>query len=101
MTPETVHDFDIYEKGGFALELWDREGNYYSTGYGVQIDNTQMKISWTSLTLQAGSSPHQSYLVLGISPTAPITVWNEDNTKNLAIELGEYSAVLINFSQFN
>lgn len=81
----------------------------YGTGKGTiivqsmefQIDNTQMKISWTSLTLQAGSSPHQSYLVLGISPTAPITVWNEDNTKNLAIELGEYSAVLINFSQFN
>jgi len=100
MTAETLQDFDIKGKGGFALEVWDREGNYFSTEYGVQLDGSQMKISWTTLTLQSSESPNQSFLFLGIIPTAPITIWNEDNSKNLAVELNQFSGVVIHFDQF-
>ena len=97
LRPETLHSLDIKELGGFAIELWDKNGVYFSSELGS--DNIGVQVEIRRLNLDYGG-PITAQVVSTMSATlksnAPVKVWNIDNTKSHLIEV-EHLELLFTF----
>ncbi len=85
--PESLHELDIKKPGGFAIEVWDYSGEYYSSELGPQTKGGQIFIRNT-LTYMAGPMYNQvdPYMTMSLVNREPILLWNSDNTKKLEVE---------------
>jgi hypothetical protein len=86
LSPESYHDLDIRKPGGFAIEVWDMSGEYYSTELGPQTKGGQIFIRSTT-TYMAGPVYNQviPYMTISFENRQPIILWNADNTRNLEV----------------
>jgi len=89
-SPESYHDLDINKPGGFAIEVWDYSGEYYSSELGPQTKGGQIFIRNTT-TYMAGPVYNQvrPHMSLSFENRNPIILWNSDNTKSLEVEVNK------------
>jgi len=101
MKPGSTHELNIYKMGGFAIELWDKNGEYYSSELGLQKYGAQVEIRPVSIYLSGpNTNQYASKMVIQIANTTPIITWNEDNSKFLEVELDDNAVILVDFQQF-
>jgi len=100
LRPETKHRLDITELGGFAIELWDLDGAYYSTEFGTQETGTFIEPRRITFTYE-GPTYNQviNYLEVHLVSTKPIIVWNQSGSKSLTVDTN-HLGYIISFIQF-
>jgi len=100
LRPETKHRLDINELGGFAIELWDLDGVYYSSEFGDQENDTFIETRKMTLTYEGPTySQVYNHLKVNLVSTKPILVWNQSGTKSLTVYT-DYLSYLISFEQY-
>ena len=98
--PESKHPLDINVLGGFAIEVWDLNGEYFSSEFGVQDADTFIETRKIVTTLKGPVySQVYNYLEVYLVSTNPVKVWNQSGTESLTIDL-DYLRYLVGFSQF-
>ena len=100
LRPETKLQLDLSVLGGFAIELWDLEGVYYSSELGQQEADTYIETRQMNLKVE-GPTYSQVYNTIDIIlvTTKPVKVWNQTRTKSKLIEL-DWMKYTISFNQF-
>jgi len=100
LRPETKHKLDITELGGFAIELWDLNGEYYSSEFGEQETDTFIETRRMTLTFE-GPTYNQvdNFMEFYLVSSKPIIVWNQTGTVSLTVDTN-YSWHIIDFRQF-
>lgn len=101
MQPGSIHGFDISEAGEFAFELFDHEGNYFSTELANNQNQPTMKVlsSFLSLNEPDEFRDYTSRLILQIEVSGPIILSNQDATENRNIEFDSSVTFLIDIAQ--
>ena len=88
MKPGSFHNFDLSEEGGFAIELWDNSGNYYNSEFGLQTSDAQIYIdSHRTFIERPEFNQVDSFMEIWLYSTAPILLWNADQTKSIEVEI--------------
>lgn len=85
--PESYHDLDINKPGGFAIEVWDNSGDYYSSEFSPHPKGGQIFVLSTN-TYLAGPVNNQVVpnMNLLFESREPIILWNAENTKSIEVE---------------
>jgi len=91
MQPESLHDLDLSKNGGFGIEVWAKDGEYYSTEFNLAIQPGQVEIRLLDLNL-FGRLTGQiiSYMELTLQTTQPVRLWNEAKNDSLEVEFNFY-----------
>jgi len=97
LPPESFHDLDIKKPGGFAIEVWDYSGEYYSSELGPQTKGGKILIRNTN-TYMAGPvfNSQKPNMTISFENREPILLWNSDNTLNLEVEINRVDFLVIN-----
>ena len=77
MAPRSIHDFNINQDGGFALEVWARDGSYYSTEFGIQQDSAHIKILDILIDINGSGQVNNQVVLDHEGSEGKITLWNE------------------------
>ena len=89
--PESLHPLDTDQLGGIGIELWDKDGNYFSSELGNGNENVNIEVRELSLEYVGpvyGAVATQ--VTLTLYSNSPITVWNEANNISHQIEMPFY-----------
>jgi hypothetical protein len=103
--PGSQHFFDLGVDGGLALELFGRDGEYYSTEYSIGDNNASFTVYNSTLALidpaQIPEEKYSSILRIQFAANDQILLANEDGSKELLIEFEHpYISIGMNFGQF-
>ena len=103
--PGSQHGFDLTLDGGFAMELFGRDGEYYSTEYSKANNNGSFVVYNSNLMLidpdQIQEEKYSSILNITFTPAGQILLANEEGSKELLIEFDHsYISISMNFGQF-
>ena len=94
MKPGYLHPLDLTQEAGFAIETWDKNGTYYSTELGPQLEDAKIEIEELKIDLHDQLHPVQSSIKLIFKSTAPLTLWNENKTESIELKITNYSFVI-------
>jgi len=103
--PGSLHRFNLDTIGGFAIELFARDGEYFSTEYSKAKNSAMFEVSSSSIYLLGPNSDRDpriaSQFIINVEPIGTILLANESGTIEHRIEF-EHSNVSIsfNFSMF-
>jgi hypothetical protein len=99
MTPESQHKLDIKQNGGFALEVWDKSGQYYSSENGIQTNGAMIEVRNVFMNLTGPIYGNvRSEMKFDIVSTEPIILWNEDKSESIEVEM--FYRFLVDFTKF-
>jgi|GEM_PF-2517370 len=88
MRPDSKHLLNISVNGGFSIELWDKDGTYYSTEFGPQSEEGMILIrEITSHLFGPITGQIISYMTLTFTSTHPIILWNSSRTKSFSVDI--------------
>jgi hypothetical protein len=88
MFPSSTHKFDISDQGGFVIELWDQDGNYFSSELTDDNQQAMLRVERTILTIMEPPSEfhYSGIMYIDLVPTGPIIVSNKEKTIMRQIE---------------
>ena len=101
MQPGSIHGLDISEAGGFAFELFDHDGNYFSTELAKNQNQPTMKVlsSYLSLNEPDEFRDYTNRLILQVEVSGPIILSNQAGIENINIEFDNSVTFLIDIAQ--
>ena len=86
--PESLHPFNVSSLGGFGIELWDKEGNYFSTEFGNGNSDVYMEVRNLSFEyLGPNYGQVISHMRFTLVSTAPVTLYNSDLSRSHKLEI--------------
>lgn len=83
----------------FAIEVWSRDGVYYSTENGEQLNNAQIRVLGQSALPGEISGDGNRFVELSLLPSEPVTLWDASGEQHIEVEFPEEKSIRITFEQ--